>query len=426
MTDTPTFKDFLYGKNGYYRNLAPDPTASYYNAMMKADVPLTYSTSTTWFDPLYLGKVTLEALTRSKKAFSALRKTSYASEGDSYQVIDTDVTHQASMLETGALFGTTAVPALADVDTIYPAILHVDWTNTEVATAMSGLQRSRTTPTLEQIREYMTNLFWDTAERQICGVWRNAAAVHGVDSIATTGGVAEFECIDRMISTAAETGANYVNDTEDGDIWWDSIGIGGGGTEKFDRSAGEGVAQTTIPVAGDKAAGTAYNICDELDDLMAKILVYCDSDTPNYIAMMSPKAYNKVKAENDPKALITDYTDARQTINGISSAPGVVGGKVQLSALRLSDITVPIVTVPYLMGTAASSWTWLTTVCTTGTVGNIYLINQDAMEFRTLIPLTYRSVPAEDALETKHTLYMAGQLVCKNWMSHGALKLIKA
>jgi len=198
--DNPTFKEFI---KGYYRNLPADPAASYYNAMLKADVPLTYSTSTTWFDPLYLGKLQLEGLTRSTKAFKALTKTSYASEGDSFQLITTDVTHQANMLETGVLFGTTAVPALVDVDAIYPAILHLDWTNTEVATALSGLQRNRTVPTLEQIRDYMTAKFWDTVDRQLCGVYINAAAVHGVDEPATAGGIAQFECIDRMICSAA-------------------------------------------------------------------------------------------------------------------------------------------------------------------------------------------------------------------------------
>jgi hypothetical protein len=141
---------------------------------------------------------------------------------------------------------------------------------------------------------------------------------------------------------------------------------------------------------------------------------------------MSPNAYNKVKAENDPKALITDYSGAVQSINGISSTPGVVGGKVQLSALRLSDITVPIATAPYLMGTNSSSWLWKNSNYTTGGVGDIYLINQDNMEFRTLIPFSYRSIPAEDSLQTKHTLYMAGQLIAKNYKSHGALKYIAA
>jgi len=48
----------------------------------------------------------------------------------------------------------------------------------------------------------------------------------------------------------------------------------------------------------------------------------------------------------------------------------------------------------------------------------------DAMEFRILIPISYRSVPAEGSLQTKNTLYMAGQLISKNWKSHAALKYI--
>ena len=172
------------------------------------------------------------------------------------------------------------------------------------------------------------------------------------------------------------------------------------------------------------STGTLNYHLKVLDDLMAKILVYANTDTPNYVALMSPKAYNKLKSEADPKALITDYTDARQTINGVTSTPGVTIGKVQGSAIRLADVTVPIVTAPYLMGTSLSSWLWKNSKHSTGGPGNIYLINQDALEFRILIPMSYRSVQAESYLETKNTLYMAGQLIGKNWQSHGALKYI--
>jgi hypothetical protein len=41
-----------------------------------------------------------------------------------------------------------------------------------------------------------------------------------------------------------------------------------------------------------------------------------------------------------------------------------------------------------------------------------------------LIPLTYKSVPAENYLETKHCLYMAGQLIGKNFASCGKLSYI--
>jgi len=428
--ETETFKEFLYGKNGYYTNMqsrVPDSLM----ALQKATNPFTFSADTTWFDPVYLGKLMLQGLTRSTKAFRALTKTTYQEKGDSYQVIGTDVSEAgqlANILETTALYSAYDMVNLVDHDAIYPAILKVDWVNTEIAAAMSTIQRSRGTPNLEQIRDYMSSLFLDRLDMQLCGVYRDFIAAgaginpgYGVDAAATSGAIADFESIDRMISNGTESGAtNHVGTATDGDIFWNSTGIAG--TAHYDRSAVTTAdAQIKLPTAA--ATEEAYNICDELDDLMAKCLVYAE-EPYNYIAMMSPKAYNKIKAENDPKALITDYTDARQTINGITSTPGVLGGKVQLSALRLSDIQVPIVTCPYLMGTSANAWLWMNSKYTTGGVGNIYLINQNDLEFRVLIPISYRSIPAEDSLQTKHTLYMAGQLIAKNFASHGALKYI--
>jgi hypothetical protein len=408
--------------------------AKQFEAMQKADVPLTYSTSTTWFDPVYLGRIMLQNLTRSRKAFSALTKTTYQQQGDSYQVISTDShTGMGAILESGALYSNTSVPALVDVDSIYPAVFKYDWTYTEVAAALSRIQKSRVTPTMEQIRDYVTTKFWDAVEMQICGTYVDFAAAgdgtsaggYGVDAPATNGSnVALFESIDRMITDDTESGATtYCSADTDGDIYWNSTGVAG--TARIDRSASDAWdAQIRLPTGGSAAAGEAYNITDELDDLMAKILVYANTDDPNYVALMSPKAYNKLKSEADPKALITDYTDSRQTINGVTSTPGTTIGKVQGSAIRLADTTVPIVTAPYLMGTALSSWLWKNSKHTTGGPGNIYLINQDALEFRILIPLSYRSVQAESYLETKNTLYMAGQLIGKNWQSHGALKYI--
>jgi hypothetical protein len=412
-----------YNKAGFsIRGDASAPAKEYLAASMKADVPLTYSTSTTWFDPVYMGQITLEGLTRSKTVFSAITKTSYQQLGDSYQYISTDSnTGAAPILEADALFANTSVPALADMDSIYPAIFKYDWTNTAVAEALSGIQRSRATPNLTQIRDYVTTRFWDLVEQQICGTYVSAT-VHGVDSPATTGSIAEFECLDRAISNATESGAtNHVSAADDGDIFWNSTGIAG--TARWDRSAGTFNSQVTLP----SSAGTeqAYNIRDELDDLMAKALVYCPDDTPNYVAFMSPKAYNKLKSEEDIKSYVTDMnTGATQTVNGVTTTPGGLGGKRLISAIQLSNITVPIVTANYLMGTSGSSWLWKNSKYTTGGPGNIYLVNMNALEFRMLIPPTYRSVQAESALETKNTLYMAGQLIVKNAPSHAKLAYI--
>ena len=283
---------------GYYKNLPVDPanlTTHNLQAMMKADVPLTYSTSTTWFDPVYLGKIYLEGLTRSKKVFGALPKTTYQDRGDSYQNIGTDShTGLAMMLEAGALYANTSVPALVDVDSIYPAVVHYDWTNTEVAQALSQIQRSRASPTLEQIRSYATTKFWDAVEMQLTGVYEDFVAAgaginpgFGNDDPASEGGaVAEFECLDRMVTSVAEGAAGtYLSAATDNDIFWNSTGVAG--AIRFNRSAAEGVGNVRLPTGGTAAAGEAYNIIDELDDLMTQALVYAEDDMPlNYVAYM--------------------------------------------------------------------------------------------------------------------------------------------
>jgi hypothetical protein len=430
-------KQYAAQMKAYYNNMPKQPMDPMISAMQKADVPMSFSTTTSWFDPLYLGQLTLESLVRQKKMFSSLRKTTYAQEGDSYQVIGGDVAAASgpeSILETATLYANTVTPTISDVDGIYPAVFHVDWTNTDVAQAMSALQRSRGTASLEDIRKYFSDLFLTRLDMQLCGVYNDFIAGgngtnqggYGVDSPATQSGAAQFECLDRIVTDNAEgTGGTYISAVTDGDIFWNSTGTAG--TIRFNRvdASATGQGQVRLPTGGTAAAGEAYNILDELDDLMTKCLVYA-GDNPDYVAYMSPKAYNKIKAESDPKALITDYTGSTQAVNGVTSTPGVTGGKVQLSALRLSDITVPIVTVNYLMGTSASGWLWKNSVHTTGGPGNIYLINQNSVEFRTLVPPTYRSVQAENALETKHTLWMSGQLIAKNWMSNGKLTSISS
>jgi hypothetical protein len=55
----------------------------------------------------------------------------------------------------------------------------------------------------------------------------------------------------------------------------------------------------------------------------------------------------------------------------------------------------------------------------------------DAIEFRTLIPITFKSYPnmtnnSAPGLGNVNVLYMAGQLLWRNWNSHAALKYIKA
>jgi hypothetical protein len=425
-----TFQDFLYGPNGYYRGgvmqLNPqDPLVK--GATMTG---LTYVSATTWFDPVYSSRVSLSGLTRANSLFAAVPKTTYQSEGDSYQVIATDSSaNQLFTGESGAVFTTeTDIPTITDVDSIIPAVYTMQWEDTEMARALSQIQRSRATLNPDQLREYMTEKFLDGLDQCIAGTFVNAS-VHGVDTPATVSSLATIESLDRMLSTKSESGATtYCSADTDGDIYWNNTGTAG--IARYDRSGGTGWdCQIRLPSNGTAAAGEAYNILDELDDLMAAAKVYAKPPY-NYVGFCSPKAMNKIQNEIDPKArFLEGPTDVVQTVNGVSTRPGVDGGKVSVSSLTICGVKVPFIEDPYLMGTATTSWLWKNSKHTTGGPGHIYLVNMDAIEFRTLIPITYKTWPnysESDApgLGNRHILYTMGQLICKNWASHAKLSYI--
>jgi hypothetical protein len=193
----------------------------------------------------------------------------------------------------------------------------------------------------------------------LAGVFRVPAGTgvgHGVDAPATNGTYGEVESIDRMITCQAEVvSGTYVSLTTDGNIFWNNAG-GPAGAGRYDRNGGTlWDAQVTLPV-GSVAAGVAYNILDELDDLMAKAKCYAKQPY-NYIALMSPKAMNKIQNEIDPKQrYLEGPADVTQTIGGVSTRPGVEGGKVSVSSLTICGVKVPCFESPYLMGTASSNW----------------------------------------------------------------------
>jgi hypothetical protein len=301
-----------------------------------------------------------------------------------------------------------------------------------MATELSKIQKAKAVMNPDLQRTYETERFWNNVDMMLAGVFRaptGGGVGHGVDAPATNGTYQEIESIDRMITCQAEVVAGtYLSLTTDGNIYWNNVGTPAG-AGRYDRNGGTlWDAQVTLPV-GSVTNGVAYNILDELDDLMAKAKVYAKQPY-NYIALMSPKALNKIQNELDPKQrFLEGPADVTQTLGGVSTRPGVEGGKVSVSSLNICGVKVPCFESPYLMGTASSGWLWMNTKHTTGGPGNIYLINMDAMEFRTLVPITYetwRNTDTSDApgLGSRHILYMMGQLVARNWQSHAKLAFI--
>ena len=436
-----TFADIA---KGYYRTgrlqRSYDPEIE---ALQKADVMYSYGTTTTLFNPKYSAKVLLEAISRDDTIFRLLPKTTYQTEGDSFhynydQTVADD--GMGAILEGGVIAsGTSGVPALIDVDSIVPATIKIDWKQTLQALELAKIQNPPVTDEA-WIQDYMSSLFSDALERMLAGVY-NSATVHGVDTPAmSAGNAAEIECIDRCCGTNyTESGvATYVSAVTDGDIFWGPTNKAGTDTPRVDRSANDAAnllwdAQVKLPTTAAADGAEAYDILSELDTLMAAAKKYRNGSGPaNYIALMSDTAMNKVQDEIDPKGMwLEGETEVTQTLNGVSTREGVTGGKLHVSSLRLSGVKVPCFTSKYLQGTATSTWKWKNSVFTTGGVGNIYLINMDAIEFRTLIPPTaetWRNQAPNTApgLGNVSVIYMMGNLITRQWNSHAALKYIRS
>ena len=432
------FQQFL---KGYYKTLPygesrasnwmNDPELS--ELLQKADTILGPTGTAAWYDPVYSANLTLENLTRSDTLYGILPKTTFQQKGDSFKYIGTDSAtgFKDGIGENGVIVdGTSSVPTPTDVDSIFPAVVELDWLDSEVGNAISAIQNEPVNNP-DQIRTYMGNLFMDKVNQALSGV-AISATVHGVDTPAVDGGLskAAIESLDRMITNKTESGAtNHVSADTDGDIFWNEAGSG---TARIDRSAATTWdAQITLP----SSAGTeeAYDILSELDDLMAVAKKYRQgSMTPNYIGVCSDKAMNKIQDELDPKGTYLEGQGyVTQTVNGISTRTGVEGGKIPVATLSITGVKVPFFQCTYLDGTSTSTWLWKNSVYTTGGPGNIYLVNMDAIEFRTLIPFTYKRLPnttnnSAPGLGSINVMYMAGQLLIRQWASHAALKYIAA
>jgi len=388
----------------------------------------------TYMNPAYSQEILLEGLTRDDSIFRLLPKTTYQSEKDSFHYVAEDVGDFHSILEDAVLHdGTSDIPQLEDVDKIVPATIKIDWKETIQGIELAKISGNNVGP--EFVHDYMQELFNTKLEMMLAGVYESST-VHGVDTPATNATSADVECLDRMITDHVELGyINHVSVDIDGDIFWGPTNKTGTDTPRIDRFIAASVwdAQIKLPTTPGADGCEAYDILSEADTLMATMKKYRQGSGPaNYIALMGDKALNKVQDEIDPKGMwLEGETNVTQNLNGISTRNGVEGGKLTVASLILSGVKCPVFTAKYLEGTATSSWLWKNSVYTTGGVGNIYLINMDAIEFRTLVPPTAESFRnqapnAAPGLGYLSHIYMMGQLIIRNWASHGALKYIRS
>jgi len=241
---------------------------------------------------------------------------------------------------------------------------------------------------------------------------RATAAAQGVDTPAAK----NIECIDRMVSNKVESGAaNHVSAVTDGDIYWDGVGTG---TIRFDRSAAPAFAEAQLKVPSAAGTAEAYNILEEIDDLMADAKKY--SKNKRYIGLCTDKALNKVEAEIDPKQrFLEKQVNVSATIGGISTRRGHEGG-FDVGAIVSCGVTIPMFTSNALPN-------YNSKYATGTSVGHITLVDLDGMYIRVDIPVTFLETGFgvemlhQNYLRSRGMLFTLSQLVCTNFQSQAKL-----
>ena len=245
-----------------------------------------------------------------------------------------------------------------------------------------------------------------------------APAVDGVDTPAGK----YIECIDRMISTKAESGVagDWVTAVTAGDIFWDGVGTG---TEKIDRSAATTWdSQLTLGGTATVDDSSVFALLEEIDNLMPDIMK--TSKRKRYIIITTNETYAKLVDEVEPGLrTLPDQVKVKQTINGLSTYGGQDGG-MDVGAIVSNGVRMPVF-VSDMLPIANS-------IKTTDTSGHLYILELDHIYVRVDIPITYletgfgSEMLHQDALRSRAALFTLQNLICDKFSCHGAIKWITA
>lgn len=307
-----------------------------------------------------------------------------------------------------ALFGAQTEPTVATIDKILSPIHKVTISRDMHSMIHERIDMAkRGGSNWAWIRDDLApKAFWDYMDQWLGG-YEIAANVHGADTPATT----HIECIDRMVSSKAESGiATHVSAATDGDIFWDGDGAG---AAKIDRSAATTWdSQLTLP--GTPGTNQTPQILEEVDDLMAVAKKY--SENKRYIGITTEKVVNLMQDEISPQGrYLEGEVNVAIGIGGVNTRPGHDAGW-PIRAITTCGINVPIFTSPMLPT--------LNSVYGTAAAGPLNIIDLDEMFIRVDIPATYLETGFgvemlhQDYARSRGMLFGVYQLVCKKHAPH--------
>jgi len=353
---------------------------------------------------------------RATEVFRLLRKTTFLREGDSLKYVETDLSGLQGVTGTSTPFATgtaESAPEVLTLEEFEPAYMVDPW-----ETALPSRTRStwQAEPKLDPqwIRQYHAENFPNLLDQKL---------TQTIDTVSNDGSTVFFiESIDRILSGSAEAHLNFVSAVTDPDIYWGKTTIlidrDADTDDTFGCGAGEGLS---LPA---EAAARPLKL-DYIDDVVAAAMPY--SRNKRYIGITGPKTLNEMQKLIEPKQRFLNHpVDVEITMNGVSTRRGARAG-FTVGAYVASGIDIPFFTSRHIANETSAN---RSATRTDANIGNIYIIDLDAIEIRVAIPVTYLETPPHamltgDIMKTRHWLLYGAQLIATNFRAHAAVKYLK-
>ena len=371
---------------------------------------------TTYFEPKF-SAVVQSYTDRASEVYKLLKKTTFLAEGDSLKYWETELSGLQGIGGSSTPFASgsaESAPTVGTLEEFEPAYMVDPW-----ETSLPSRTRStwQTDPKLDPawIKEYHSENLPNLIDAKL---------TRTVDTVNNDGSSNLFvESIDRILSGYAEASTTYCNSADDPDIYWGKSSV------LIDRSldtdntfscgAGDGLS---LPSTG--AARTLK--LDFIDDVVAGSMPY--SKNKRYFGVTGPKTLNEMQKLIDPKQRFLNHpVDVEVTLNGVSTRAGAKAG-FTVGSYVASGIDIPFFTTRHAANETSAN---RSATITDADIGNIWIIDQDAVELRVAIPVTYLETPPAamltgDIMKTRHMFLNGMQMISPAFRASAKVAYLKS
>ena len=368
-----------------------------------------------YFEPVFSAAVYMYTA-RNSEVYKLIPKTTWLQMGDSIKYIETDlegltgVTGSSTPYASGSA---ESAPTVATIEDLSPAHVIDPWETSLPSRTKATWQAQ---PQLDP--GFIKNYHAENLPNQL-----DAMLTGTVDTPRNNASTYNIESIDRICSGYDEASTTYCSAAADPDLWWGASAVvidqSDDSDYTFQGGAGGGL---DLPSVGAARVLTL----DMIDDAVAESMAY--SKRKRYIAITGNKTINEMQKLIDPKQRYLDASmDVSYTLSGVSTRAGEKTGFTVASYVS-NGIEIPFFGTRHAANEVAAN---RSATVADADIGNIYILDLDAIELREAIPFTYLETPPSamltgDVMKTRHAFLYAAQLFATNFRSHASIKYLKS